>query len=105
MKFAILVLTIIGSVSAFADTPCQKKQIEAAKKAMAKDYGVMKKYIMYSGFEPGFWTELVGENIGSDEVTVALERDGADTAIEKYRVSAKQIGTSSDCKILKTQRL
>jgi hypothetical protein len=70
MKFAILVLTIIGSVSAFADTPCQKKQIEAAKKAMAKDYGVMKKYIMYSGFEPGFWTELVGENIRRSAATI-----------------------------------
>jgi hypothetical protein len=77
------------------NSPCDKRMKLAARKAWAKAQDEKLKDVTVSYYSPGAWTEAVSDNTGSSEVTVVYDEDAWAT----YTVTAKQIGSSDDCKI------
>ncbi len=88
---SVLALSVISS-SAFADT-CNDRMKTAAVIFHAGASGNKISKIKVIGITPGVWTEAVGNNVGSNSVTVK----GANGKINFYDVSGKQIGTTDDC--------
>jgi hypothetical protein len=93
------------STSALAiDSPCQTKQQNAAAYELAQEEGVPVQGVEILNFEFGAWTEAAANNSGKDQVTVQVKtRINRTTTIRTYDVSAKQIGSSDDCKIKRVE--
>ncbi len=102
MKTLTLITVLFAASSAFAgelpQTACSIKQSNAASFQLAQSEGQKVQKVFVVGYDYGMWTEMPGENSGSDDVTVTVET-GIATRIQKYTVSAKQIGNSADCEI------
>ena len=78
-----------------ASGPCPIKQQNAASFTYAQKQGVSVQTVVIENYSPGHWTTMVENNVGSDTVRVSEKGQNTHT----YRVSAKQISTSSDCEI------
>lgn len=103
MKKTFLSIALFLSVSpAFAlDNLCITKQKNAASFKVAQELGVAVQGVEVTGFEYGVWTEAVGNNTGSDKVTVRVgNRLNRGMTIKSYEVAAKQVGATDDCNIL-----
>lgn len=102
MKTLIAVLAIATSSFALANQNlCQIKQQNAAMYQLAQEEGQPVTKVSVEGFQYGAWTEAVGNNTGSDNVTVSVPGRIVDHIVKKtYSVGAKQIGRSDDCTIL-----
>ena len=101
MKIALFSLLFALSSSAFAvDTLCVVKQKNAASLELAQKLIVPVQNVEVTGFEYGLWTSAVGNNTGSDKVTVrAGNRIDRGMTELTYTVYASQIDDSADCDI------
>lgn len=94
-----LVFVLLAALPAFGFEPCATRMKDAAKAYYANEVGATPSQIQVLNFKMGAWTEMVGNNSGSGSVTVAFNRMRGET----FTVSAKQIGTSSDCLVTRIQ--
>lgn len=92
MKFLFLTIATLFSFSVFAQTKCEIKQIKAAKAQLASVLQIPAKNIKLVKYEHGAWSEAMGNNSGSDDVTLSVGR-----FVQTYTVYARQIGTTDDC--------
>jgi len=98
----IMVLSLFTFQVLAIDSLCVTKQKNAASFQLAQKIGVSVQGAEIINFENGIWTEAVGNNVGSDNVTVRIgNRLDRAMTIKKYKVSVKQLGATDDCKILK----
>ncbi|MGE0632459.1 MAG: hypothetical protein AB7O96_08635 [Pseudobdellovibrionaceae bacterium] len=101
MKTILFSLALVLSSSAFAETNCSIKQSNAASYELAQKIGVPVQNVEVIGYEPGPWTEAMGENTGSDKITVRVgNRENRGLTVVTYTVVAKQIGSTDDCRII-----
>ena len=90
----------VSSVAFALDSPCVTKQKNAASFEVAQKLGVSVQGVEVLSFDHGAWTEAMGSNVGSDDVTVRTgNRTNRGMTIQTYTVSAKQIGMSDDCTV------
>lgn len=103
MKVFFLMAVLVAAPRAFAiDNPCVTKQKNAASFTLAQEIAVPVQGAEVVAFENGPWTEAMGNNSGSDSVTVRIgNRTNRGMTIKKFVVVAKQIGSSDDCNITK----
>jgi hypothetical protein len=101
MKTLICFGVAFVAQSAFAaDTECMTKQKNAASYQFALTEIIPVQDVKVVSIDHGAWTEAVGDNTGSNLVVVSGSgRVNARVKRKTYRVSAKQIGVSSDCNI------
>jgi len=104
MKSVLVAALMLSTAPVLAlDKPCLTKQKNAASYTLAQEVGVPVQGVEVVGFAPGFWTEAMGNNTGSDRVTVSVgNRTNRGMTIKTYEVYAKQVGSSDDCNILET---
>lgn len=102
MKVVLAIAVLLSTSQALAlDSLCVTKQKNAASFKLAQELGVPVQGVEVLGFEHGPWTEAVGNNTGSDRVTVrANNREDRAMTFKTYEVFAKQINTTADCNIL-----
>lgn len=104
-----MILCVILSVSApvlATEGVCVTKQKNAASFALAQELGVAVQAVEVIGFDYGMWTEAVGNNVGSDQVTVrAGNRVNRAMTIKAYEVQARQIGATDDCDVIGTSEV
>lgn len=93
--FLSIAMFLLISPAIAADNPCVIKQKNAASFTFAQELGVAVQDVEVIDFEYGMWTEAIGDNTGSDKVTVRIGRKKI-----KYKVDAEQIGRTDDCTIL-----
>jgi hypothetical protein len=98
MTLALALSTQAFATSIQVDSACVTKQKNAASFQLAQEEAQPVNYAKVVAFNYGMWTEMPGENSGSDDITVTLETP-AGTRIQKYTVSAQQIGNSGNCSI------
>lgn len=103
MKLIMIPLVLAFAVPAMAtsiqrDSACMIKQKNAASVYLAQAEAQPVQNVNVVSFKYGMWTEMPGENSGSDDVTVTVETSSG-TRIQSYSVAAKQIGSSADCNI------
>lgn len=102
MKFALIAfLSFSASQSLALDNLCATKQKNAASFKLAQEIGVPVQGAQVTRYSHGVWSEAVGENVGSDQVTIRIgNRINRAMTIKTYEVFAKQIGTGADCNVL-----
>jgi len=102
MKALFVMIAILSIGAAQAESRCNVKQKNAASLKLADTLGILVQEVVVVGIQPGMWTEAVGENVGSNTVTVRGTNARGLSVIEMYNVAAKQIGATDDCKVTKT---
>lgn len=104
MKASVILgsLLLMVGFQASADSVCETRIRNAVlfHHAEASARSVLRYRVLRS--EMGAWTEATGNNLGTATVTVAGARAYWDTTpkINSYSVSAEQIGSSNDCKVV-----
>lgn len=100
---SLLALALVSSISlSFArENTCKTKQENVAIFDLAQKIGTSVHKVEVVSYTPGVWTEAAAENHGSDIVTVRTEnRTNSGITVKSFQVFVKQIGATSDCKIL-----
>lgn len=97
----ILFSALFSSSPLFAFEYCQQREIFEAKMAHAKKFGISFSKVDLEEHKPGPWTRMDGNNHGNDLVGVFhWSEDGEQKIKSRYLISAKQIGKTSDCKVM-----
>lgn len=97
MRFIFLALGLISGVS-FAGEDCMRTM---EKVVVANVHALTNQEVKITKHQSGPWTEAVGNNTGSSDISVET-RDGRKYT---YRVTAQQIDTSSSCNVISVNQL
>jgi hypothetical protein len=97
MRFIFLALGLVSGVS-FAGEDC-KRTME--KVVIANVQALTDQTVKVTKHQSGPWTEAVGENTGSSDISV----ETSDGRKYTYRITAQQIGTSRSCNVLSVNQL
>jgi len=105
MKVLLSAVSLLIAGSAFAtDNACVTKQKNAASYTLAQTLVVPVQKVKVVKFAYGMWTEAVGNNTGSDTVTVSAVVGNVELS-ETYEVSAKQLGTTANCDVTQVEQV
>lgn len=102
MRTISIVFVVLATSSAWAFEPCATRITNAASMALAEKMDKNVQDIRIVRTDMGVWTEMPANNVGSAEVAV---RSKHSDKISHFAVTAKQVGSSSDCKVTQVQLL
>lgn len=105
LVFGIITMFAVGSSNAFE--LCSIRMKNAATMDFAETQGIFVQDVGLVRFEMGSWTKMAGNNLGNASLTLKqfTGRGHYPYILAHYMVNAKQIGTSSDCKVTQLNKV